>query len=124
MSLAFESAGSKATNPLVADGDPNAFAPLVARIVQLPERTVNGRVSRDARVHVDFTSPVGTPAIDLVPWVFDETASVWIQLPKLAGLEDKDFRVIEAVAPGRMFFQVVDFAGGSADSAEVFVAPL
>jgi hypothetical protein len=124
MSLAFRSAGSKSTAVFAADSDPNAIAPLVARIVELPERAENGRVARDARFYPIFTTVTGTPAIDVVPWVRDDLGNKWVDLPKLTGLEDTDFVVLEGVAPGRLFFQITALAGGTIASVEIRVAAL
>lgn len=124
MSLGFRTAGVVTTNPFTADADPNAFAPLVDRILELPERTENGRVARDARIYPVFTTVTGTPAIDIVPWVRDDLGNKWVDLPKLSGLEDTDFAIVEGVAPGRLFFQITALAGGTIASVEIRAAAL
>lgn len=124
MGLAFKTAGIKVTNPFTADGDPNAFAPLAARIAELPDRTDNGALTADARFHFEFTNITGTPAVDVNIWVNDENSGRWGKVTKLSGLEDGDFRVVPGVGPGRLFAQFVSVAGGTVDSVEAFVAPL
>lgn len=130
MSLPFKSAGIKTVGPsptpgFVADPDPNTTPPAADRILQLPDRTANGALSRGARGYVDFRGTIasGTPSVDFVPWVLDETAQKWSTLLPQSGLVDKDFFTIEAVAPARLFFQFTNMSGGDATQAEVRAAP-
>ncbi len=126
MGLSFKSAipGGVTTNPFSADSDPNVSAPLPGRILELPDRTVNGALARDARMYVEFTTPGGSPALDIVPWVFDEKNANWAALAVETFVPGNGFLVIRAIAPGRLFFQLTNLSGGTVDSVEPFVAPL
>lgn len=124
MGIAFQTAGVKVTNPFVVDLDPNAVAPVAARIAELPDRTDNGKLTADARFHFEFTNvSAGTPTVDANIWVNDEKSGRWAKVTKLSGMEDGDFRVVSGVGPGRLFVQFVSVPGGTVDSVEAFVAP-
>lgn len=123
MSLSFKSAGSKVTNPFVADADPNAVAPPLTRILEIPDRTENGSIAFGVRFYPQFTNPSGAGVtIDIVPWVFDERNSHWAAAAGDTGILNRDMLVAPDLAPGRIFFQITAQGGGTVDSVEIFAA--
>lgn len=125
MSDEFKSAGVLDTSPFVADPDPNTTPPSSLRIIQIPDRTVNGRLAQDVKFYLKFTNPAGGPIIALTVWQFDENNSNWVKGPALSGIDDTlpGLQVLN-IAPSRLFFQVTDLTVGTADDVEVFAAPI
>ncbi len=123
MSVTFKSAGSKATNPLVPDPDPNATPPANVRILELPDRAPNGRLTTGCKFYPTFTTPAG-PEIDITVWIFDETQNTWVQSQVVTGIGDNQGVQIDNIGPARLFFQHVLLSSGTADSVEVFAAPI
>lgn len=125
MSDSFRSAGVKDVSPFSADLDPNTTPPPVARIIQIPDRTVNGRLSRDVKFYPVFTNPAASPDIDLTVWQFDERNSNWVKATAITGLDETlPGAQVSNLAPSRLFFQITALNVGTADFVEIFAAPI
>jgi len=122
MPLSFKSAGVYTTGG-APEASPNAATPAAARIFEIPDKNEQGDRSNGVRFYIQFTTPVATPNLNIVPWVFDEANGNWAQGVAITGIEDFDALQIPNLAPGRVFFQVTGEAGTFA-SAEFFAAPL
>ena len=123
MSIAFKSAGSKATNPLTPDPNPNVTPPANARILELPDRAPNGRLTTGCKFYPRFVTPAA-PEIDITVWIFDEAQDTWVRSQVITGIGDNQGVQIDNIGPARLFFQYVLLSAGTADSAEVFAAPI
>ncbi len=124
MSASFKAFGVVDTSPFVADLAPNASAPVAARIFEIPDRTEQGGIANGVKVYVEFSNITGTPAIDVVPWFFDEAASNWMRGVAITGIENFDAIQLLQVAPARFFLQVTAFAGGTADDVTLYAAAI
>jgi hypothetical protein len=123
MAVAFKSAGSLVTNPFTADPDPNVTPPANDRILEIPDRTVTGAISFGVRYMPIFTNPsISTVAIDITPWMLDETSGEWGSALKDSGVVNRDLLISPDLAPGRVFFQITNLAGGTIDSVEVLAS--
>lgn len=120
MPLSFKSAGTYATGG-APEANPNAGAPAAARILELPDRSENGRVARDLRGYIKFTGAVGTPTIDFTAWVLDEATGNWVKSLAITGAEDDNGFQVANLAPGRVTF-TVDAETGTFTSVEFFAA--
>ena len=124
MSIAFKSAGTRATNPLTPDPNPNTTPPGAGRILEIPDRVPNGALTDGCKFYPHFTTPAATPTIDITVWIFDEAANFWVQSQVVTNIGEDQGIQVPNIGPARVFFQYVLLSAGTADSVEVFVAPL
>ena len=55
---------------------------------------------------------------------FDELANTWVMAQTITGIGEDQGIQVPNIGPARVFFQYVLLSAGTADSGEVFVAPL
>jgi len=102
------------------DLDPNASAPVAARIGNVEDRAENGALANGVRVGVEFDSgATGTPNITIVPWILDESSGIWFRGGAISGIEDRDAVQITNMASHRFFLQVtvLNVGGGTSTTA-------
>jgi hypothetical protein len=122
MGLSFKPAGTKNTTVFSADPDPNTSGPAVGRILEVPDRTINGQISFGVKFYVKFTNPSVGATIDIVPWVRDDATGNWSRAVVIAGIEDFDLLIAPDLAPGALFFQITALSG-TIDVVDIFGAP-
>lgn len=123
MSESYRSAGTKDTNPFVADPDPNVTPPVADRILQLSDRTVSGALAKGLKAYPVFLTPATTPELDVTVWSEDAATGSWIKGLALTGIGDYAGFQVEKQAPARITFQITGLGAGTADEVELFVAP-
>lgn len=123
MAVAFKSAGTM--DPSSPDPDPNVTPPANDRILEIPDRTVTGAISFGVRYMPIFTNPsISSVAVDITPWMFDEVSGKWGSALKTSGVNDHDLLITPDLAPGRVFFQITNLAGGTIDLVEIVASPV